>query len=170
MRYARLTDSAAVLILHRSLLRPAAFFRWPPGPCRRNLKPYRRCRLAFLHHYPEQLAGQSRHQFHSNCESDGFAKYLRILLTPERTDSAAHALGGCAIRIPYSAFDVVHIVRQTLAEGIKYLKPRIEQNAKGGSRFRNLMCMSPDDSFADIEMQKPGGMLASVFAIICGPP
>ena len=47
-----------VFTRRESQLRLAAFFRCAHGPCHRNPKPYRRCRLEFLHRCWVRLAGR----------------------------------------------------------------------------------------------------------------
>ena len=62
------------------------------------------------------------------------------------------------ISLPGSAFDVVHVVRQTLTAVIKQIKAGTEQDAKKWFSLSESHVYSPDDSFADMQRQKQGEM------------
>ena len=66
----------------------------------------------------------------SEQQSTDSAEYLRIFLATKRVGGTTDAVGRGAIGVPHCVLDVVHIVRQTLTQGIKQMKSGIKQDVK----------------------------------------
>jgi hypothetical protein len=67
---------------------------------------------------------------HSDGQRNGFAKYVRFFFAAKCVGRTTDAVGRSTIRVPDLAFDVIHVVRQPISQGVKQAESGIEQDVK----------------------------------------
>src|ERR1700730_706181 len=97
---------------------------------------------------------------HSDGQRKGFAEYVRFFFTAKCVGRTTDAVGRSTIRVPDLALDIIHVVRQTISQGVKQAKTGIEQDAKEWFSLPESHVVSPGRYFVDAKMQNSGEMLA----------
>jgi hypothetical protein len=67
---------------------------------------------------------------HSDGQRNGFAEYVRFFFAAKCVGRTTDAVGRSTISVSDLAFDVIHVVRQTISQGVKQAETGIEQDAK----------------------------------------
>jgi hypothetical protein len=67
---------------------------------------------------------------HTDGQRNGFAEYVRFFFAAKCVSRTTDAVGRSTIRVPDLAFDVIHVVGQTISQGVKQAESSIEQDVK----------------------------------------
>jgi len=103
----------------------------------------------------------------SNHQSTDFAEYVGLFFATKSICGSTDAVGRGVIRIPEPILDVIDVIRQTLTKGIDQMKSGSKQYIKKWfSSSGSHICVSCNSGFADMEMRKPGEVLAERYSKI----
>jgi hypothetical protein len=67
---------------------------------------------------------------HSDGQRNGFAEDMGFFFAAKCVGGTTDAVGRSTIRVPDLTFDVIHVVRQTISQGVKQAETGIEQDAR----------------------------------------